>query len=389
MHHTLHPADGTTTDASDRTPLSAETESIALPQPTAFQRFARAAAQRNSVRAPGPVVAFGAALDVVFGHPPEPERRADPTTGPASVEEQRDAAELLPRSLRGVRLVVGAAIAVAVCAGTFGRAEPSPEAGTRSVSARASSVTPLAVLHSAVDQSMVTERAARDSSAARRAEPTGAAAGLTASPVRLSTMAPQAPLANRIRHGGAPRLRRPPVPPGLPVGVPVAGRVSSPFGWRHHPVLGGRRHHDGTDFAVPVGTPVHVTAEGRVVSAGHCSGYGLAVEVAHRDPAGLETRTLYAHLSAALARAGQTVRRGDVVGLSGGIGPGAGLSTGPHLHYEVRSVVGGGGRADAIDPASLAGRIAAWHGESLRLAQSVQARSVESTRTLQPRTTGR
>ena len=128
-------------------------------------------------------------------------------------------------------------------------------------------------------------------------------------------------------------------------------------------MLGGRRHHDGTDFAVLVGTPVRVTADGRVVSAGHRSGYGLAVEVAHRDPAGLETRTLYAHLSGAVARAGQTVRRGEVVGLSGGVGPGAGLSTGPHLHYEVRASAGGQARTGAINPAALEVRIGAWRAK--------------------------
>ena len=389
MLHTLHPHDETPTDASGETPLSTETESLAQLRPTGFQRFARAAAQRNSVRSPGPVVAFGAALDVVLGRAPEPERKAGQPASGDRGETGRDAAELLPRSLRGVRLVVGAAIAVAVCAGTFGRAEPSPEAGTRSVSMNASEVTPLAVLQSAVDRQVVTERAARDSSAARRAEPAGAAAGLTARPARPSTAAPQAPWEVRVQHARAPRLRRPSVPPGLPVGVPVAGRVSSPFGFRRHPVLGGRRHHDGTDFAVPVGTPVRVTADGRVVSAGHRSGYGLAVEVAHRDPAGLETRTLYVHLSAAALRAGQTVRRGEVVGLSGGVGPGVGLSTGPHLHYEVRASAGGQSRTGVIDPASLAGRFGAWHDESSRLAQAVQARPGESVRLLRPLPVGR
>ncbi len=363
MLDTLHPDDGTLPDASDKAPLSTETESLAPSRRTAFQRFARAAAQRNSIRAPGPVVAFGAALDVLIGRAPEPERHAGQATSAGRGGVGRDSADLLPSSLRGVRLVAGAAIAVAVCAGTFGRAELSPEAGARSVSARASSVTPLAVLHAAVDRQVVTETAARDSSATRQTEPTGAIVGLTARPARPSLMAPQARRTNRIRHSGAPRLRWPPVPPGLPVGVPVAGRVSSPFGFRRHPVLGGRRHHDGTDFAVPVGTPVRVTADGRIVSAGHRSGYGLAVEVAHRDPAGLETRTLYAHLSGAVARAGQTVRRGEVVGLSGGVGPGAGLSTGPHLHYEVRASAGGRARTGAIDPAALEARIGAWRAE--------------------------
>ena len=365
MHDTLRLGDIAPPGAPDKTPLNPATETLAPLRPTAFERFARAAAQRNSVRAPGPVVAFGAAFDVMLARSPERAPRADPTPGVTCPGGERDSAEPLPRALRGVRLVAGAAIAVAVCAGTFGRAEPSPEVGTRSVSARASAVTPLSVLHAAVDRRVATERDARDPPAARQAEPSDAAVGLAARPAYLSAMAAQTPREIRVRPAAAPRLRRPPVPPGLPVGVPVAGRVSSPFGFRHHPVLGGRRHHDGTDFAVPLRTAVHVTADGRVVAAGHRSGYGLAVEVAHRDPAGLETRTLYAHLTAAGVRPGQTVRRGEVVGLSGGVGPGAGLSTGPHLHYEVRTSVGGRARTGAIDPASLEVRIGAWRAEGI------------------------
>ncbi|OZC01127.1 hypothetical protein BSZ36_18565 [Rubricoccus marinus] len=91
-------------------------------------------------------------------------------------------------------------------------------------------------------------------------------------------------------------------------------------------------------MAVPVGTPVHATGAGRVAAAGVRSGYGLTVEVAH---AGATLSTLYAHLDAVPAgvEVGAVVRRGTVVGWSGGVGPRAGVSTGPHVHYEVR--VGG------------------------------------------------
>ncbi|WP_425442714.1 M23 family metallopeptidase [Rubricoccus marinus] len=135
----------------------------------------------------------------------------------------------------------------------------------------------------------------------------------------------------RRRPTGARRLRG-------PVGLPVRGPVSSPFGPRVHPVSGRWSVHRGVDLAVPVGTPVHATGAGRVAAAGVRSGYGLTVEVAH---AGATLSTLYAHLDAVPAgvEVGAVVRRGTVVGWSGGVGPRAGVSTGPHVHYEVR--VGG------------------------------------------------
>ena len=140
----------------------------------------------------------------------------------------------------------------------------------------------------------------------------------------------------------------------VPLGLPVRGPVSSPFGMRVHPVTGRIRPHQGVDLAVPVGTPVVATARGRVLSVGRRGGYGLAVEVGHRSSVSLSTSTLYAHLSSLPAglRAGLDVRRGAVIGFSGGVGAGAGISTGPHVHYEVRS----GGVA--VDPRSV--DLAVW-----------------------------
>jgi murein DD-endopeptidase MepM/ murein hydrolase activator NlpD len=105
-----------------------------------------------------------------------------------------------------------------------------------------------------------------------------------------------------------------------------------------------------------------------VLSVGRRPGYGLAVELEHRDPSGLETTTLYAHLDAAIVAEGAPVRRGDVVGLSGGVGPGAGLSTGPHVHYEVRERTSGrgGSSARAVDPAVLYDRVRSWGAETVR-----------------------
>lgn len=113
----------------------------------------------------------------------------------------------------------------------------------------------------------------------------------------------------------------------------AAGRytLSSPFGIRT--IEGVRRLHAGQDLAVAAGTPVRSAAAGTVVFAGSASGYGYLVIVKHAD--GITTR--YAHLSVIRARLGP-VAAGVVIGLSGGArgAPGAGHSTGPHLHFEVR-----------------------------------------------------
>jgi murein DD-endopeptidase MepM/ murein hydrolase activator NlpD len=125
----------------------------------------------------------------------------------------------------------------------------------------------------------------------------------------------------------------PPAPPAGAAGGgalqrPVGGPVTSPFGMRVHPVTGVRKLHDGTDFGVPCGTPVHAAAGGTVVDAGNAGAYGNRVTVRHAG--GLETS--YAHLSSISAGVGATVTAGEVVGRSGSTG----LSTGCHLHFMVR-----------------------------------------------------
>jgi murein DD-endopeptidase MepM/ murein hydrolase activator NlpD len=111
------------------------------------------------------------------------------------------------------------------------------------------------------------------------------------------------------------------------MGLPVHGRLTSGFGSRFHPILGYVRFHDGVDLAASAGTPIVAAADGRVVGAGWRGGYGQQVEIAHAD--GLET--LYGHMSRIAARAGEMVRKGEVIGYVGSTG----LSTGPHLHFEV------------------------------------------------------
>jgi murein DD-endopeptidase MepM/ murein hydrolase activator NlpD len=109
---------------------------------------------------------------------------------------------------------------------------------------------------------------------------------------------------------------------------PVSGPVRSSFGGRSDPFSGEGAFHTGVDLAATVGTPVHVTADGVVVTAGWSGRYGKLVVVDHGS--GLET--YYAHLSQFLVLPGQEVRRGQIVALSGGTGH----VTGPHMHYEVR-----------------------------------------------------
>jgi murein DD-endopeptidase MepM/ murein hydrolase activator NlpD len=111
------------------------------------------------------------------------------------------------------------------------------------------------------------------------------------------------------------------------MGLPVHGRLTSGFGERFHPILGYRRMHEGVDLAASAGTPIVAAADGRVVGAGWHGGYGQEVQIAHAG--GLQT--IYGHMSRIAARAGELVRKGQVIGYVGSTG----LSTGPHLHFEV------------------------------------------------------
>ncbi|GAB5550181.1 MAG: hypothetical protein SangKO_099410 [Sandaracinaceae bacterium] len=135
----------------------------------------------------------------------------------------------------------------------------------------------------------------------------------------------------------------------LPMG-PVQGPVSSPFGPRVHPVSGRVRHHDGVDIAVPAGTAVWTVAPGTVRSVGRQRGYGLVVEIDHPRGLGQPVRTRYAHLASvdATLRAGSVVGLGVAIGASGGRPGLDGVSTGAHLHFEVRD-----DRGRPIDPARI------------------------------------
>ncbi|CAM4085371.1 Peptidase M23 domain-containing protein [Novosphingobium lubricantis] len=115
----------------------------------------------------------------------------------------------------------------------------------------------------------------------------------------------------------------------IPSLAPVAvAHLSSGYGMRVHPVLGGRRGHKGIDLAAPTGTPIRASADGVVEKAEWFGGYGLFVQLDHGGA--METR--YGHMSRVAVAEGQQVRKGDVIGYVGSTG----RSTGPHLHYEVR-----------------------------------------------------
>lgn len=107
------------------------------------------------------------------------------------------------------------------------------------------------------------------------------------------------------------------------------GRLSSNFGRRSAPTKGASTYHQGIDWAVPRGTAVYASSGGTVTKAGWGSGYGYVVYIRH--PNGWETR--YAHLNKVLVSAGQTVKQGQKIALSGNTG----RSTGPHLHFEIRA----------------------------------------------------
>ena len=121
--------------------------------------------------------------------------------------------------------------------------------------------------------------------------------------------------------------------------APVPGAISSRYGMRRHPILGYRRMHAGLDFRAGYGTPIVAVTDGRVSGAGRMGGCGNAVRLNHAG--GLATR--YCHMSRIAVRSGQSVRRGQVIGYVGSTG----LSTGPHLHYEMYR----NGRS--INPASV------------------------------------
>lgn len=137
------------------------------------------------------------------------------------------------------------------------------------------------------------------------------------------------------RRRQAVRLPRPGGGASLPpfsgrFSMPARGPITSGFGYRYHPILHYQRLHTGLDIGAAYGAGVYAAAPGEVFLAGWRGGYGRCIILLH-DRGG-EVSTLYGHLSKVFVSPGQTVRRGQLIGAVGSTG----LSTGPHLHFEVR-----------------------------------------------------
>ncbi|GIS99981.1 MAG: hypothetical protein Ct9H300mP12_12660 [Acidimicrobiales bacterium] len=111
--------------------------------------------------------------------------------------------------------------------------------------------------------------------------------------------------------------------------MPIEGRLTSPFGLRKHPIFGMVRQHNGVDFGCVRGQPIWAAKAGKVIFAGLKSGYGNVVLIEHEGP----VITLYAHQQELLVSAGHRIEKGEVLGRCGSTG----WSTGPHLHFEVRT----------------------------------------------------
>ena len=114
---------------------------------------------------------------------------------------------------------------------------------------------------------------------------------------------------------------------GIPCIYPTFGMISSDYGLRIHPIYGELLFHDGIDFFNEIGTPIYATADGVVRNISYENGYGKRMFITHSE--GYETH--YAHLYSYLVKEGDVVRKGQIIALMGN----SGLSTGPHLHYEV------------------------------------------------------
>jgi murein DD-endopeptidase MepM/ murein hydrolase activator NlpD len=119
------------------------------------------------------------------------------------------------------------------------------------------------------------------------------------------------------------------IPGIMPISTKDLRRIASGYGYRIHPVYKKWRMHTGIDFSSPTGTPIYATGDGRVSKPKDgLAGYGKTVVIDH----GYGYKSLYAHMSKIAVKPGQRVTRGQIIGYVGNTG----ISTGPHLHYEVR-----------------------------------------------------
>lgn len=114
----------------------------------------------------------------------------------------------------------------------------------------------------------------------------------------------------------------------IPTLAPVYGKISSPFGMRNHPITKVNKAHTGVDLSSSSGDPILAAASGTVEYSGYSKGYGYNVIIDHKNG----YRTLYGHSSKLLVKKGELVKKGQTIALVGSTG----VSTGPHLHFEIR-----------------------------------------------------
>ena len=125
--------------------------------------------------------------------------------------------------------------------------------------------------------------------------------------------------------------------------MPCKGRISSPYGWRVHPIYKTKKWHNGLDIAAPTGTVVVAPADGVVTLSGYENNLnGNTVRLDHGDIAGIRVLSVYIHLQVCTVKKGQSVKMGEVIGRVGSTGS----STGPHLHFSVYEDV----RGNDVDP---------------------------------------
>ena len=142
----------------------------------------------------------------------------------------------------------------------------------------------------------------------------------------LSLVTDSVCIAQEDKDQGAVELQKY-IPSYVPITSKSFQNVSSTFGYRKHPVLYKRRFHSGIDIVAPKGAVVMATANGIVASSSYTKGYGNYIVIEHTS----SLKTLYAHLWVNLIKAGDAVVQGQIIGLVGDTG----MTTGPHLHYEV------------------------------------------------------
>ena len=119
------------------------------------------------------------------------------------------------------------------------------------------------------------------------------------------------------------------IPAILPVSLKnKRTRFSSSYGYRIHPIYKTKKFHSGMDFSGAIGTPIYATGNGKVVEVKNQKGYGKSILIDH----GFNYQTLYTHLNKYNVKVNQKIKRGDIIGFLGN----SGMSTGPHLHYEIR-----------------------------------------------------